>query len=246
MIKIWNEPDLTFVGATSFYSLSAYSAIGQAQFGNISREAADLVEFAGRLCYMSFGKGRKSQKEYIDNLLAQGHGSVLEHVSASILMQGISRSVSHEIVRHRAGFAYSQLSQRYVDESEVGFCRHPELDVGTPAYKLWAEGCESALNRYREMTAALPDFGGSVTEARKRKRQIAREVLPNSTETKIVMTGNVRAWRHFIETRASSSADVAIRRVALGVWQLLKAWQPLLFDDYVLVGDCLTTNFRKV
>jgi thymidylate synthase (FAD) len=84
-----------------------------------------LAEIAGRTCYMSFGKGRKTNKEYLENILTSKHGSVLEHAVWCLLITGVSRSLTHELVRHRAGFGYSQLSQRYVDESEARYVVPP-------------------------------------------------------------------------------------------------------------------------
>ena len=87
-----------------------------------------LAEFAGRLCYMSQrNPAGRATREYLVNILKQGHGSVLEHANYSLLLEGISRSLTHELVRHRAGFAYSQLSQRYVDESQAAFVVPPAI-----------------------------------------------------------------------------------------------------------------------
>ena len=80
-----------------------------------------LCEMAGRTCYMSFGKGRKTNADYLGHIIGVGHGSVLEHATWNFLITGVSRSFTHELIRHRAGFGYSQLSQRYVDESDCDF-----------------------------------------------------------------------------------------------------------------------------
>jgi len=90
-----------------------------------SLAAEVLTEVAGRTCYMSFGKGRKSNQEYLENILSSKHGSVLEHAVWSLLFTGVSRSLTHELVRHRAGFGYSQLSQRYVDEGDARYVVPP-------------------------------------------------------------------------------------------------------------------------
>ena len=86
-----------------------------------------VVETAGRLCYISFGTGRSDRATYIANILASRHGSVLEHAVWGFILTGISRSLSHELVRHRAGMAYSQLSQRYVNESRAKFVMPPAI-----------------------------------------------------------------------------------------------------------------------
>ena len=93
-----------------------------------STDGERLAEFAGRLCYMSqHNPASRSTRDYLENIKKQGHGSVLEHANYSLLLEGVSRSLTHELVRHRAGFAYSQLSQRYVDESR-GELRRPAGD----------------------------------------------------------------------------------------------------------------------
>jgi thymidylate synthase (FAD) len=207
-----------------------------------------LAEFAGRLCYLSFGAdagisgghrsipGRTSNRAYLENVLQVKHGSVLEHATWSLCLEGISRSLTHELVRHRAGFAFSQLSQRYVDESEVGFVLPPEILPDTPAHTLWLRSCERALADYRELLAAVEGqvmHIQSTTLRRKRARETARAVLPNCTETKIVVTGNARAWRHFMELRGAPGADSEIRRLAFAVHDVLIRESDHLFGDLV-------------
>ncbi len=206
-----------------------------------------LVEFSGRLCYLSFGKdtdvlgghatiqGRTSNRQYIENLLNVKHGSVLEHAVFTMLFENVSRALTHELVRHRAGFGYSQLSQRYVDESSVAFVLPPEIVDGTPAFETWKQACEDSLAAYRKLLADIEEQirdEPKATLRRKRARQTARSVLPNSAETKIVVTGNARAWRHFIEMRASPAADIEIRRLAIAVLGILKVEAPEIFADF--------------
>jgi thymidylate synthase (FAD) len=210
-------------------------------------DAQQLAEFAGRLCYLSFGKdvqvigghrtiqGRTTNEEYIANLLEVKHGSVLEHVVFTFLFEGISRALTHELVRHRAGFGYSQLSQRFVDESNVAFVLPPEIEEGTPPFDTWKEACEQALRSYRELLEQVSRQVADEPKAtlrRKRARQAARAVLPNSTETKIVVTANARAWRHFIELRAAPAADAEIRRLAIAVLRRLQEQAPEIFGDF--------------
>lgn len=212
--------------------------------------AQELTEFAGRLCYLSFGEdtglegghrtigGRTTNESYLANILRTKHGSVLEHAVWSILMEGVSRALTHELVRHRAGFGFSQLSQRYVDESGIGFVLPPEIEEGSVAFASWERACGASLSAYREILEALIEqIGdeGSATMRRKRARQAARSVLPNSAETKIVVTGNARAWRHFAEMRGSAGADVEIRRVAVALVRLLQTEAPHIFGDLRIV-----------
>ena len=211
-----------------------------------------VAEFAGRLCYLSFGEdaglegghrtiqGRTTNESYLANILQVKHGSVLEHAVWTLLIEGVSRALTHELVRHRAGFGFSQLSQRYVDESDIGFVLPPEIREGTRAYDVWMGACEASLQSYRTLLAELvEEIGaeGSATSRKKRARQAARAVLPNAAETKIVVTGNARAWRHFVEMRGSGGADVEIRRLAVGVLGVLQQEAPHIFGDLAVVDQ---------
>lgn len=208
----------------------------------VTKEPSEAtVEISARLCYMSFAKGRKDIEDFINNLLSSRDGSVFEHVNYGFVFTGISRSLSHELVRHRAGFAYSQRSQRYVDESEPGFIVPPSLmdaNEDSVAYKTMLAGFEEAVKSYNRivemLNRTLPKDIESITERRKKVRQAARAVLPNATETKMFVTANVRAWRHFIEQRASQYADLEIRRLAIMVLEVLQEEAPLLFQDFTI------------
>ena len=197
-----------------------------------------LAETAGRLCYLSYGKGRKSNREFLDHLIEVGHGSVLEHAVWSFVITGVSRSLTHELVRHRAGWAYSQLSQRYVNESESPYVE-PDVIAGAPElHAVWSAAVNEARGAYDRLVAGLEEHYASEpdkTLRRKLARQAARSVLPNATETRIFVTGNARALRHFIEMRGSEAADVEIRRVALQLLEIMRRESPALFSDYELV-----------
>jgi thymidylate synthase (FAD) len=227
--------------------------------------AQTVAEFAGRLCYLSFGpdaglegghkliQGRTTNTEYLANILRTRHGSVLEHAVWTVLLEGVSRALTHELVRHRH-FSYSQLSQRYVDESEVAFVLPPEIADDGDAFELFRQSCERALDDYRQLLARVEDQvkdEPSATLRRKRARQTARSLLPNATETKIVVTGNARAWRHFIELRASAGADTEIRILAIKCLRLLQQEAPDLFGDYSIEKmqdgtEIVATEFRSV
>jgi thymidylate synthase (FAD) len=272
--------------------------------------AQRIPELAGRVCYMSFGdkQGRKDNASYLGHIMQVGHGSVLEHAVFSLLLTGVSRSLTHELVRHRAGFAYSQLSQRYVDESEAQFVIPPAVQGDAGLEKLLKDHCDATLKVYGELTDKLAEkyatpeglvdfalreeqlaegesgkftFGEAVEghdnlaidewrtrvaedenvakyfkrktirARRKSAREAARAVLPNATETKIFVTGNVRAWRHFIELRGDIHAEAEIRALACDVARLLKQEAPNLFGDYEIVTlpdgtERTRTTHRKV
>ena len=213
-----------------------------------------LAEMAGRLCYLSYGRGRKTNREFIGHLVEVGHGSVLEHCVWSFVITGVSRSLTHELVRHRAGWAYSQLSQRYVDESASPYVEPAAIAEDPALHAVWVEAVNGARAAYDRLVeglerryAAEPD----ATLRRKLARQAARSVLPNATETRIFVTANARALRHFIEMRGSAAADVEIRAVALQFLRLMRREAPSLFADYELEplpggGEVVRTPHPKV
>lgn len=283
---------------------------GAAWATDTDNPAQRIPELAGRICYMSFGdkQGRKDNKSYLGHILEVGHGSVLEHTVFSLLFTGVSRSLTHELIRHRAGFGYSQLSQRYVDEGDANFVLPPAVQGDESLQAILREFCDHSVKVYTELTdklaerMATPDalvdfalreetlrekapgkftFGEPVdgkdllsvdewrrlvksSEAaakyfkkqtirgrRKSAREAARAVLPNATETKIFVTGNARAWRHFIELRGDIHAEAEIRALACDVCRLLTKEAPNLFGDYEVAklpdgSERTRTHHRKV
>jgi thymidylate synthase (FAD) len=201
-----------------------------------SSDGERLAEFAGRLCYMSQrNPANRTTAEYLENIKKQAHGSVLEHANYSLLLEGVSRSLTHELVRHRAGFAYSQLSQRYVDESVADFVMPPAI-IGDDALEaLWQRQMDDAQRTYVALVEQLMERYAWVDDRvhrRKMAREAARGVLPNSTETKIVATANVRAWRTMLELRAGEGAELEIRRMAVDVIRILQKEAPAFFSDF--------------
>ena len=194
-----------------------------------------LCEMAGRMCYMSFGKGRKTNRQYLGHIIGVQHGSVLEHAVWSFAVVGVSRTLTHELVRHRAGFGYSQLSQRYVDESDCDFVEPDCIADDPELHAIWEQAIRQSHEAYCRLVEGLARKFAAVPEAtlrRKLARQAARSVLPNATETKIFITGNARAWRHFIELRANEHAEVEIRRLAVMILRELQREAPAIFGDY--------------
>ncbi len=195
-----------------------------------------LAEYAGRLCYMSqHNPAGRSTAGYLENILRQGHGSVFEHAVYVVLIEGVSRSLTHELVRHRAGFGYSQLSQRYVDESEAAFVMPPAIQGDAALEAAWEAQVLHAQTAYVTAVEQLMERYAWVTDRvhrRKLAREAARSVLPNATETKIVVSGNVRAWRTMLELRLGEGAEREIRRCAVAVLRVLRAEAPALFTDF--------------
>lgn len=197
-----------------------------------------LAEISGRLCYMSFARPRPGgNKAYLDHIREVGHGSVLEHAVWNFIFTGVSRSLTHELIRHRAGFGYSQLSQRYVDESVAEYVEPDCIAAEPELHRLWLESIAQSHQAYMKLVGKLQEtFKNEPDKTLRRKlaRQAARSVLPNATETKIFVTANARALRHFIELRASRHAEVEIRKLAVGVLRIMQGEAPHLFSDYQL------------
>lgn len=206
-------------------------------------EAEELVEVSGRLCYMSFGPGKQAPRNnsgYIRNLINKGHESVLEHAVWTFLIAGVSRAFSHQLVRHRVGFSYSQLSQQYHDESHAKFVVPDAIRRDPSLYELWSKGIESSLELYRNMLASteLEDHCqfSSKKERLRAVRSAARSTLPNATETKIVITANARSIRHFLDLRGAIEGDPEMRAVSVKLLNQVKLDAPALFQDYCIQG----------
>jgi thymidylate synthase (FAD) len=209
---------------------------------------------------MSFQRPRPGgNSAYLHNIKESGHGSVLEHAVWNLLITGVSRSLTHELIRHRAGVSPSQLSQRYVDESVAEYVEPGIVAADPDLHALWLDAIQFSHRAYCRLaealaakiagdpaTAALP-----ATDRRKAARQAARSVLPNATETKIFCTLNARAARNIIEQRGSRHAEPEIRKLASKMLDILQREAPNLFSDYerVLLPDGtveLTTPYHKV
>lgn len=225
---------VNLISATHFFGLAAERLTG---WSTDAEGGQALAEFAGRACYQSWKKPNPetaTNAGYLRHILEVGHLSVLEHGHAGFYLTGLSRSLTHELIRHRH-FSYSQLSQRYV--AGLGDLVMPPEAVGDPvaeeivsAAAVNAELAYDLLVAHFEAKLAGEDL--TPTLRRKRARQAARAVLPNATETKIVVTGNYRAWRHFIKMRATEHADVEIRALAIEILMVLQLAVPNVFMDY--------------
>jgi thymidylate synthase (FAD) len=194
-----------------------------------------IIEFGGRMCYQSWrNPAGRTNAEYIGNMLDHGHLSVLEHAVASFRIEHVSRSCTHEIVRHRH-FSYSQLSQRFVSEKHAVYIEPTPIAQDPEAHALFVEAVRQSQDAYNKLYRILRhkfDHIDDKTLRRKKAREAARSVLPNATETKLVMTGNFRAWRHFCRLRGESHTDVEIRAVAIGILRQLKELSPAVFGDF--------------
>ena len=232
MPHFYTEPKVTVLARPTFAEPTHLPVQWQGE----STDGERLAEFAGRLCYMSQkNPASRTTRDYLENIKKQGHGSVLEHANYSLLFEGISRSLTHELVRHRAGFAYSQLSQRYVDESDANFVVPPAIIGDAALVAQWKAQVEGAQATYVALVEKLMERYAWVADKvhrRKMAREAARGVLPNSTETKIVVTANARAWRTMLELRTSEGAEQEIRRLAVLVLRTLQVEAPGFFADF--------------
>lgn len=194
-----------------------------------------LGEFAGRACYQAWGLPNPKTAEnegYIANIIGQGHFSVLEHASVTFYVEGVSRSLTHELIRHRH-LSYSELSQRYVDVTKAQTVVPPVIEsIGEGPGEALAELIQghqedTAQTEYAYVLRMLEMNG--ITG--KKAREAARAVMPSSVETKIVVTGNLRAWRDMLGKRWHVAADAEIREFAGKVLEHLRELAPNSVQD---------------
>jgi thymidylate synthase (FAD) len=257
-LRIIREPTIYVLGRQTIDSteLDRFLRDHEVSWQTDTDVAAEvLCETAGRVCYMSFARPRPGGNSvYLGHIKEVGHGSVLEHAVWNFLFTGVSRSLTHELVRHRSGFGYSQLSQRYVDESVAEYVEPDVIAADPELHQIWTETIAQCHAAYMKLAERLqekfldePDR----TARRKAARQAARSVLPNATETKIFVTANARAIRHFLEQRGARAAEPEIRKLANALLRIMQKESPNLFNDYreIPLPDGtfeIVTDHRKV
>ncbi|MCS4489140.1 FAD-dependent thymidylate synthase [Corynebacterium sp. ES2794-CONJ1] len=196
-----------------------------------------LIEFAGRACYETFDKPNPRTADnsaYIRHIMEVGHLALLEHPTATLYIRGLSRAATHELTRHRH-FSFSQLSQRFVHAEHAEVVVPPLIDRNEELRRLFMEAVDETRFVYNELVDALEqqlDGESNALLRRKQARQAARAILPNATESRIVVSGNFRNWRHFIGMRASEHADNEIREVAVRCAEVLRSAAPAVFSDF--------------
>jgi thymidylate synthase (FAD) len=195
-----------------------------------------LVEFAGRACYEAWDKpnpATATNRGYLQHVLQVGHLALLEHSTVTVYLTGLSRAVAAELVRHRH-LSFSQLSPRHLPQRPAVV--EPAAVAGDPVlHERFLAAADTALDTYAELLEGLEDRFADAPNAplrRKQARQAARTVLPGALETHLVVTGNYRAWRHFVGMRGSESADPEIRAVALACLRALQQVAGNVFDDF--------------
>lgn len=204
--------------------------------------AEELVEVCGRLCYLSFSddtaRVRYPVERYLRHLVDSGHESVLEHAAWTLVLDGVSRAFTHQLVRHRAGFAYSQLSQQYADHAAFDLVVPAEIAADEGLLSLWRDSLEGLAETYATLAAGVAAETRD-TERRERLRRIrsaARSLLPNATATAIAVSANARALRHFLSMRGAILGDVEMRRVAAAIHERIAPDAPALFSDFECVA----------
>lgn len=189
------------------------------------------IELCGRVCYKSEDRiTEESARKFVASIIKRGHESVLEHYSVTVRFV-CDRGVSHEIVRHRIA-SYSQESTRYCnygnDDGGCTFILPIFFDTGmgeqsnSLVFDEWRHSCEVSERKY----LSLLDFGATPQEA--------RSVLPNSLKTEVIMTANLREWRHFFKLRTAKAAHPQMREVAIPLLNELQEKIPVVFDDIII------------
>jgi len=242
-MKFWEAPEIHVLATpltqgTYGWANARVQVSCIAGWNDIHGGGDGLAETAGRACYWSYGKGRKTNVEYLQNIIDSGHGSVLEHAHYTFGIRGISRSLTHELVRHRH-LSFSQLSQRYVTEDPDFVVPPLLLEEGQLGKRAKFEAfCSFAAAEYASLLGSLEDT--------KRGRECARAALPNATATRLVVTGNVRALRQMLALRGSPHADAEFRRLAVKWTEEMKMLCRNSFADFEIKDGCVVTPNPKV
>lgn len=212
-------------------------------------DAEELIASAGKLCYSSVGVDdiyqkldKESTQKYIDMLVSLGHESPLEHASFTFAAEGVSRTLTHQLVRHRLA-SYSQQSQRYVKIDSFEYIIPPAIEEDLKAKEIFIKAMEADQKTYMDLTDILFEKnynelinnGLSEKEAKSKAEKIsiedARYVFPNACETKIVFTMNARTLLHFFSLRCCNRAQWEIRNLAYEMVKICKSIYPSLFKN---------------
>lgn len=245
-MKIIAHPHVKLISAPMFEPHETYKL----PFHGIPAE--NIIATAGKVCYDSYGIDGNPVAKHIRNLIDSGHHSVIEHVHVGLFIEGISRGCSHEIVRHRM-FNYSQRSTRYTAEDDAAIVLDPyfadiyrreTMERSVRERELlnrFLNSCNDSIDAYRKQVDLLSGWTedervqqgipAGAKDFRKWCRGKARQLLPHALETRMVMTGNLRAWRHFIVMRTSRHAEAEIRRLAQQVFLVVREIAPNVFED---------------
>ncbi len=218
-------------------------------------DAQNLAEFAGKICYRAWEPGlnpnivqvRNDHQAYLENILAQAHGSVLEHAMFSFVLHNVSRVVTHELVRHRPGVAISQESLRFVRLADIPFW-----------FPGWAEDDPELMKRATALLGQMEEFQvwmaghfgldepGLKFAEKKHKTSFMRRFAPDGVATGLLWSANIRTLRHTIEARTDRGAEEEIRLLFGQIAELMRAEAPALFGDYTVTDGAWVPRWRKV
>lgn len=248
-MKILLKPTVTVVGHTKFIPHPTYSIPDDGD------DAVKLGSFAAKGCYDSFGADGRANIKNQQSIMEHRHGSVMEHATVSLFIEGISRALTLEMNRHRT-FAISQRSTRYTKEDDAAIVLEPyyakiykkfdwNLSASTEAIKdnldehnvilQFISAAEMAIDAYNNQVKWLMVANPlklSGFDLRKWARGKARNILPHCLETRVTYTNNHRGWRWFIESRSDKHAEPEIRRLAFYVWEELHKLTPEYYSDF--------------
>lgn len=211
-------------------------------------EPEKIIAAAAKLCYSSSdihdllkGLDEEEVKKFIDKLAGLGHESPFEHISFTFGIEGVSRSLTHQLVRHRIGSSYSQKSQRYVTEGAFDYIIPPDIENSTDAKEIYIKAMEDQQKAYDDLTAILfnKHYSMFMAEGKSEKKaksmaekkaiEDARYVLPNACETKIIVTMNARALFNFFHHRCCNRAQWEIQDLATKILMLVREVAPTVF-----------------
>jgi thymidylate synthase (FAD) len=255
-LKIITEPTVTVIAKQVFIEHPVHKIPAD------GTDAVKIGAFAAKGCYDSFGETGRANEANQRQVIEHEHGSVLEHITFTLFIEGITRGLSLESNRHRP-LAVSQRSTRYTAEEDASIvlepyyaewfnkfqmtydekewtwsCADPHLNY--EAHLMMRDLLESAETSFKAYTRQVHylekqnPLNLTGFDLRKWARGKARNLLPHALETRITYTGNIRAWRWFIESRSDKHAEPEIRRLAHHVLQTLRAEAPLYFEDFVI------------
>jgi thymidylate synthase (FAD) len=223
--------------------------------GEKASDAENLAEFAGKMCYRAWEPGlnpnvrrvRNDHDAYLQNILKQAHGSVLEHASFTFVLHNVSRVMTHEVVRHRPGTAVSQESLRFVRLDEIPFW-FPDWAREDPELMKRATALLGQMEEFQLWMAqhfGLDEEGVPFHE-KKEKTSFMRRFAPDGVATGLVWTANIRTLRHTIEARTDPGAEEEIRLVFGKIAEIMRAEAPALFADYEVQDGAWVPRWRKV
>jgi thymidylate synthase (FAD) len=221
-----------------------------------------MIEAAGRLCYRSWipwdperpdasnpnvERVRDGNRAYVGNLIKQGHGSVFEHINVGILLANVSRVLTHDLVRHRAGMAYSQESMRFLRVWRLAVWVPTSLRaLGPAARETFLHHLGASLGLANDFAAVVGLDDAAGFRAKKTLTALVRRLLPHGVATNILCTGNLRAWRHILATRWSPEAEEEMPVVMAQIAARLKEMYPAAFQDMEITSNGVQFGNRKI